>query len=100
MLGEFLVLTCIITIIVTIFLVIGMLMSPNEEIQNIREIDSLTVALLYSLSFIIPLAGFIVGAIYASKENKHYTIVGRNCLIWSAINIVFTFILLVMFLAG
>ena len=59
-----------------------------------KQIDNTTVILLYILSFFIPLAGFIVGAIYASKEEEHYKHVGKNCLIFSVMNIVLGFIML------
>ena len=75
---------------------------PNEkklsEIE--KQIDSTTVILLYILSFFIPLAGFIVGAIYASKEEEHYKHVGKNCLIFSVINIVLGFIMIVAILGS
>ena len=57
-----------------------------------KQIDDTTVILLYALSFFIPLAGFIVGAIYASKDEEHYKHVGKNCLIFSVMNIVLGFI--------
>ena len=53
-----------------------------------KQIDNTTVIILYILSFFIPLAGFIVGAIYASKDEEHYKHVGKNCLIFSVTNIV------------
>ena len=63
-----------------------------------KQIDNTTVILLYILSFFIPLAGFIVGAIYASKEEEHYKHVGKNCLILSVINIILGFIMIVAIL--
>ena len=63
-----------------------------------KQIDDTTVILLYILSFFIPLAGFIVGAIYASKEKEHYKYVGKNCLIFSILNIVFGFIMIALFI--
>ena len=73
----------------------------RERIRESRlgfemEIDGATVILLYILSFFIPLAGFIVGAIYASKDEGHYKHVGKNCLIFSVLNIVFGFIMLAL----
>ena len=65
-----------------------------------QEIDSTTVTLLYILSFFIPFAGFIVGAIYASKEEEHYKHVGKNCLIFSVLNFVLGFIVIVAIIAG
>ena len=72
--------------------------TKSEEIE--KEIDGTTVILLYILSFFIPLAGFIVGAIYASKDEEHYKHVGKNCLIFSVINIVLGFIIVVAIIAG
>ena len=66
-----------------------------------KQIDGTTVILLYILSFFIPLAGFIVGAIYASKDEEHYKHVGKNCLIFSVLNIVlvlFSYILIALIL--
>ena len=54
-----------------------------------KKIDSTTVILLYILSFFIPFAGVIVGAIYLSKDEEHYKHIGKNCLIFSVMNIVF-----------
>ena len=59
-----------------------------------KQIEDTTVILLYLLSFFIPLAGFIIGAIYASKDEKHYKHVGKNCLICSALNVVLSFIVI------
>ncbi len=65
-------------------------LEQNKEALSVidKQIDGTTVLLLYILSFFIPLAGFIVGAIYASKEEEHYKHVGKNCLIFSTLNIV------------
>ena len=52
-----------------------------------KKIDSTTVLLLYTLSLFIPLAGFIVGAIYVLRDEEHYKYVGKNCLIFSVLNI-------------
>ena len=65
-----------------------------------RQIDNTTVILLYILSFFIPLAGFIVGAIYASKDEEHYKHVGKNCLIFSVMNIILGFIMIVAILGS
>ena len=59
-----------------------------------KQIDDTTVILLYLLSFFIPLAGFIVGAIYASRDEEHYKHVGKNCLICSTLNVVLSFIVI------
>ena len=79
-------------ILLSIIITIGIYFSTGGELpssyQKEKQIDDTTVILLYILSFFIPLAGFIVGAIYASKEEEHYKHVGKNCLIFSVINIV------------
>ena len=72
--------------------------TKSEEIE--KQIDGTTVILLYILSFFIPLAGFIVGAIYASKDEEHYKHVGKNCLIFSVMNIIFGFIMIVVILGS
>ena len=70
--------------------------TKNKKVES--EIDNTTVILLYILSFFIPLAGFIVGAIYASKDEEHYKHVGKNCLIFSVTNIILGFIMLAIIL--
>ena len=63
---------------VTIFLIYRVLKQNKEKHSEIdKQIDGTTVILLYILSFFIPLAGFIVGAIYATKEDEHYKYVGN-----------------------
>ena len=74
--------------------------NTQEDTQIDKQIDNTTVILLYILSFFIPLAGFIVGAIYASKDEEHYKQVGKNCLIFSVMNIVLGFIMIALILAG
>jgi len=81
-----------------IFFVTGIELSPSKSIE--KEIDGTTVLLLYILSFFIPLAGFIVGAIYASKDEEHYKHVGKNCLIFSVMNIILGFIMMVAILGS
>ena len=71
-----------------------------ESSTIVKQIDGATVILLYILSFFIPLAGFIVGAIYASKNEEHYKHVGKNCLIFSVMNIVIGFIMVVAILGS
>ena len=81
-------------IAIIIFFVTGIELSSSKFSTAEKQIDGTTVILLYILSFFIPLAGFIVGAIYASKDEEHYKHVGKNCLIFSVINIVLGFIML------
>ena len=71
-------------------------LEKKGELPNEMEtmVDKTSTTLLYILSFLIPLAGFIVGAIYLSKEEEHYKHIGKNCLIISILNIVFGFIML------
>ena len=91
-------------ILYSIIITIGIYFSTGGELsssyQKEKQIDDTTVILLYILSFFIPLAGFIVGAIYASKEEEHYKHVGKNCLIFSVMNIVFGFIMIVAILGS
>ena len=92
----FLLLSCITAAIVAVILFITKSKSSTIE----KQIDGTTVILLYILSFFIPLAGFIVGAIYASKEEEHYKHVGKNCLIFSVMNIILGFIMIVAILGS
>ena len=72
----------------------------ESQVSSIeKQIDETTVFLLYILSFFIPLAGFIVGATYASKDEEHYKHIGKNCLIISLMNIVLCFIMLAFLFA-
>ena len=83
-----------------IFFVTGIELSSSKFSAAEKQIDGTTVILLYILSFFIPLAGFIVGAIYASKDEEHYKHVGKNCLIFSVINIVLGFIMIAAILGS
>ena len=74
--------------------------AESESSTVEKQIDGTTVLLLYILSFFIPLAGFIVGAIYATKEEEHYKYVGKNCLIFSVMNIILGFIMIVAILGS
>ena len=92
---------CILQPVILVLLAIGYIIQKIINSKSMeKEIDDTTVLLLYILSFFIPLAGFIVGAIYASKDEKHYKHVGKNCLIFSVINIVLGFIMIVAILGS
>ena len=99
----FIILLCVILGCVTAG-VIFFVTKPYEKVETEsstieKQIDNTTIILLYILSFFIPLAGFIVGAIYASKEEEHYKHVGKNCLIFSVMNIVIGFIMVALLFA-
>tara|TARA_B100001123_G_C14649811_1_gene765215 strand:- start:58 stop:573 length:516 start_codon:yes stop_codon:yes gene_type:complete len=70
---------------------------PSNKMEI--KVDGTATTLLYILSFFIPFAGFIVGAIYLSKEEEHYKHVGKNCLIFSVMNIVIGFIMVALLFA-
>ena len=84
----------------SVILLIYSVLKQKKDSEIKKEIDGTTVLLLYILSFFIPLAGFIVGAIYASKEEEHYKHVGKNCLIFSVMNIIFGFIMIFVILGS
>ena len=44
----------------------------KQPLNMIQKVDTFTVILLYSGSFLVPLAGIIVGAMYISKDEEHY----------------------------
>ena len=76
---------------------------PASKYQRKRmdiKVDKTSTILLYILSFVIPLAGFIVGAIYLSKDEEHYKHIGKNCLILSLMNIVLGFIMVAAILGS
>ncbi len=52
------------------------------------NIDNLSAFLLYALSFLIPLVGFIIGAIYITKNGADYKDVGQTCLFLALTNII------------
>ena len=83
-------------------LIVSLLALKDEKAIESMEIkvDTTATTLLYILSFFIPLAGFIVGAIYASKNEKHYKHVGKNCLIFSVLNIVLDVIIIAVMLGS
>ena len=95
--------------LITIFYVLAVIIWKviNEVLEGTRlsskkvkeKIDDTTVILLYVLSFFIPLAGFIVGALYASKDEEHYKHVGKNCLKVSALNIVLGIVMVTLLFA-
>ena len=92
--------SAVIAAVAVIFFITKLYEKAESESSTIeKQIDGTTVILLYILSFFIPLAGFIVGAIYASKEEKHYKHVGKNCLIFSVINIVLSLVMVVLLFA-
>jgi hypothetical protein len=47
--------------------------------------------LLYIMSLLIPIAGFIVGAIYYTKPEPEYKHVGKMCIIFGIVSIIVTF---------
>ena len=71
----------------------------KQPLNMIKKVDTFTVILLYFGSFLVPLAGIIVGAIYISKDEEHYKYLGKNCLIWALINSILTFIFLALLFA-
>ena len=69
--------------------------NTGPTLETPEDTISWTTSFLLSLlSFLIPLAGFIVGAIYVSKKEKDYKEVGEGCLALAVINIVLTVIIL------
>jgi Ca2+/Na+ antiporter len=92
--------TWLLTIVSFVVITMKKKISEQENTIEKKEIDDTTVMLLYILSFFIPLAGFIVGAIYASKDEEHYKHVGKNCLIFSVMNIILGFIMIVAILGS
>ena len=82
------------------YFIAAYLIIPFLEVFNITnrdyktEIDGTTVILLYSLSFLIPFAGFVVGAMYVCKKEEHFKHVGKKCLILTVLNIILSYIIM------
>ena len=68
----------------------------NKEKNHVETMDELTVDILYIASFLIPLAGVLIGAYYVSRDDEHQKHVGKFCLIFGLISI---FLTLVIFLS-
>ena len=61
--------------------------SPEPEVSGGMR------ALLYLVSLMIPLAGFIIGAIYYTKPERVYKHVGKICLILGVVGILLSVVL-------
>ena len=66
---------------------------------NCREKESSnSYTFQYVISFLIPLVGFILGAILLSKENEEEKAVGKSCIILGIIAVVISTIIIVLIL--
>jgi hypothetical protein len=65
--------------------------NENYQASYNQQMDGGLAALLYIISFLLPLAGFIIGAIYVSKDEEHFRQVGRTCLMLGLLSILFSF---------
>lgn len=62
---------------------------PEEENNNIAEInDRNSHAFQYIFSFLIPLIGFILGAMLFSKDNEEERSIGKVCIILGIVSII------------
>jgi len=66
--------------------------NENYQAPYEQQMDSGLAVLLYIISFLLPLAGFIIGAIYVSKDEEHFRQVGRTCLTLGLLSIVISFL--------
>lgn len=71
--------------------------SSYQEASYGQQTDSGLAFLLYIISFMVPLAGFIIGAIYLSKEEEHERHIGRTCLIIALLTTFIGFLLIMLF---
>ena len=68
--------------------------SPEESIDESAETDEKSnYTFHYVISFLIPLVGFIVGAIMLGKDDSGQRSVGKVCIICGIISIVITYLL-------
>ena len=77
--------------LIFLIIIIFRFFSSIKKRERKSKITFSTSFLLYFLSFFIPLAGFIVGAIYVSKDDEEYKYVGQSCLMFSVLNIIIGF---------
>jgi len=61
-----------------------------KKSEDKQQMNASTVILLYLLSIIVPLTGIFVYLILALKNKANYRSVGRNCLIFSVFNLIFS----------
>ena len=71
--------------------------NDNSQPSYNQQMDSGLAVLLYIISFLLPLAGFIIGAIYVSKDEEHFRHVGRTCLKLGLLSIVISFLFGMLF---
>ncbi len=67
--------------------------NENHQASYNQQMDSGLAVLLYIISFLLPLAGFIIGAIYVSKDEEHFRHVGRTCLKLGLLSVAISFFL-------
>lgn len=61
---------------------------PHPQMMRKEEpVSTGMKILLYLVSFFIPLAGFVVGAIYYTKEGEEYKRIGKFCIILAILSI-------------
>ena len=70
--------------------------NPKNPKINVSNLDAF---FLYIVSFLIPAAGLLIGAIYVSKTEADYKDVGQACLLFALINVIFTFFIFFVMLA-
>ena len=61
-----------------------------QTIRAVEPISNGMKILFYLLSFLIPLAGFIIGAIYWSKPDESSKHVGKMCIIFAVVGVLLT----------
>lgn len=67
------------------------------EDENNSDEESESYTFQYIISFLIPLIGFIVGAIMMTKDNKEKVSVGKKCIVIGIFSIIiFTIIIMTM----
>ncbi len=74
--------------------------APPEELATPTSDRSRHRRILKILSFLVSLAGLVVGVIYIAKDDEFDRKTGEQCLIWAAIGFGFAIALNVLWLAS
>ena len=68
----------------------------DDFVKEENSLDRETKFILYIVSLLIPIAGIIIGAIYVSKNEQNFKIIGKNCMLCSLFSIITSFMIFIL----
>ena len=68
----------------------------DDFVKEENSLDRETKFILYIVSLLIPIAGIIIGAIYVSKNEQNFKIIGKNCMLFSLFSIITSFMIFIL----